>query len=226
MTKPVSIDVYYDYGCPYVYAAAVWLRDLQCKLGDKLIVNWKYFPLEQVNSGEGPEWKLWDQPADFVSRGRTAFHGAIAAKRQGPEAFNAFHFALLDAKHLDNKNGTPQKVVVDVARAAGLDMKRFEDWMTYRCFRKSGEIRASRSSSVFWYTDTRLSRQFRRLSQNASGTEPEKTLEVWEKVRRLIQGRRLRKSNGPSNQRTISSPQMSSTDRAGRCDPGREYSMV
>ncbi len=190
MTKPVSIDVYYDYGCPYVYAAAVWLRDLQCKLGDKLIVNWKYFPLEQVNSGEGPEWKLWDQPADFVSRGRTAFHGAIAAKRQGPEAFNAFHFALLDAKHLDNKNLGRRKVVVDVARAAGLDMKRFEkDLDDLSLLQEIGrDYEAGRSEFGVFGTPTLV------FPDNSAAylkmrpaPEPEKTLEVWEKVRRLIQ---------------------------------------
>ena len=126
VSKPVTIDVYYDYGCPYVYAGAIWLKNLKDQLGDDLTINWKYFPLEQVNSGEDESWKLWEQPASFVSRGRTAFHGAIAAKRQGDAEFEAFHFALLDAKHLDGKNLGRRNVIVEVAKVTGLEMKRIE----------------------------------------------------------------------------------------------------
>ncbi|MDP9472752.1 MAG: hypothetical protein M3Q71_19155, partial [Chloroflexota bacterium] len=62
------------------------------QLGDRLQVNWRYFPLEQVNSAEGPEWKLWEQPDSHRSRGRVAFQAAIAARNQGDEAFERFHW--------------------------------------------------------------------------------------------------------------------------------------
>jgi predicted DsbA family dithiol-disulfide isomerase len=125
-TEIKRVDVYYDYGCPYVYAAAIWLRDVKEYLGDTLEVTWRYFPLEQVNSAEGPDWKLWEQPPDYVSRGRSAFHGAVAARLQGQEAFNAFHYGLLAAKHEHGKNHGRRSVVIDVARAAELDMDAFE----------------------------------------------------------------------------------------------------
>lgn len=126
MSTRTKVEVFYDYGCPYVHAAALWLKDVQCALGDELELSWRYFPLEQVNSAEGPEWKLWEQPEDYVSRGRGAFHGAIAARNQGDQAFLAFHYALLYAKHVDGKNHGRRNVVVDVAKSAGLDMARFE----------------------------------------------------------------------------------------------------
>ncbi|MGE3799132.1 MAG: DsbA family protein, partial [Thermomicrobiales bacterium] len=126
MSEPVTLDVYYVYGCPYVYAAAIWLRDLKALMGDDLTLNWKYFPLEQVNAGDDPDWKLWEQPLDFSSRGRMAFHGAIAARNQSEAAFEAFHYALLDAKHLDGQNLGRRQIVIDVARRAGLDVAGFE----------------------------------------------------------------------------------------------------
>ena len=103
VSETIKVEIFYDYGCPYVHAAAVWIDSVKAALGDRLQVTWRYFPLEQVNSVEGPEWKLWEQPADYKSRGRGAFHGAIAARNQGDDAFERFHLALLKAKHVEGK---------------------------------------------------------------------------------------------------------------------------
>jgi 2-hydroxychromene-2-carboxylate isomerase len=126
VTKPLKIEIYYDYSCPYVHAAALWIKDVKEALGPNLEINWRCFPLEQVNSAEGPEWKLWEQPLDYVSRGRMAFHGAIAAKQQGEDAFLHYHYLLLDAKHVDGKNHGQRKVIMEVARRADLDVVSFE----------------------------------------------------------------------------------------------------
>lgn len=125
MNDPIKIDIYYDYGCPYVHAAAVWIKEVKKQLGDRLQVRWRYFPLEQVNSAEGPDWKLWEQPLDYPSRGRGAFMGAIAARRQGGDAFERYHYALLNARHVDGKNHGRHEVLLEVAGEAGLDVDAF-----------------------------------------------------------------------------------------------------
>ncbi|MDP9364785.1 MAG: DsbA family protein [Chloroflexota bacterium] len=96
------------------------------EIGDQLRVNWRYFPLEQVNSDKGPDWKLWEQPDSHRSRGRPAFQAAIAARRQGDEAFDRFHIALLLAKHEDGKDHGRRQTLLDVARSVDLDLERFE----------------------------------------------------------------------------------------------------
>ncbi len=126
MDEKISFDVYYDYACPYAHGASVWLRNIKKQSGDKINVNWRYFPLEQVNSAEGPEWKLWEQPANYKSRGRVAFHGAIAARRQGEDAFERFHYTLFDLKHIDGKDHGRRETVLEAAEKAGLDLKKFE----------------------------------------------------------------------------------------------------
>ena len=95
-------------------------------LGDRLQVNWRYFPLEQVNSAEGPDWKLWEQPDNYRSRGRPAFHAAIAARNQGEDAFERFHAALLAAKHEDGQDHGRRETLLAVAESVGLDTERFE----------------------------------------------------------------------------------------------------
>lgn len=126
MSDPIKIDIFYDYGCPYVHAAAVWMDRVKGQLGDQVDVTWRYYPLEQINSQEGPEWKLWEQPEDYKSRGLGAFHGAIAARQQGEDAFGAFHLALLKAKHEDGKEHSKRETLMEAAQVAGLDIATFE----------------------------------------------------------------------------------------------------
>jgi predicted DsbA family dithiol-disulfide isomerase len=82
--------------------------------------------LEQVNSAEGPDWKLWEQPDSHRSRGRVAFQAAVAARLQGEDAFDRFHFGLLRAKHEEGQDHGHPATLRAVAEAAGLDLDRFE----------------------------------------------------------------------------------------------------
>ncbi|MGH2560658.1 MAG: DsbA family protein [Thermomicrobiales bacterium] len=89
-------------------------------------MNWRCFPLEQVNSPEGPEWKLWEQPPEHRSRGRAAFHAALAARNQGEDAFERFHFALLQSKHDAGNDHGQRTTIMAAAEEADLDLARFE----------------------------------------------------------------------------------------------------
>ena len=66
--------------------------------GDKLQVNWKNFSLEQTNNKQGEDWRIWEQPDDYPSRGLPAFRAAEAARLQGEEAYERMHFALLEGR--------------------------------------------------------------------------------------------------------------------------------
>ena len=50
----------------------------------------------------------------------------MAAKRQGAEAFDRFHLALLRAKHETNQDHGKPKVLQSVAASVGLDTDRFD----------------------------------------------------------------------------------------------------
>ncbi len=95
-------------------------------MANRVRVNWRYFPLEQINSPEGPEWKLWEQPPEHRSRGRDSFHAAIAARNQGDDAFDRFHLALLEARHAAGQDHGRRQTLLAAARDAGLDPGRFE----------------------------------------------------------------------------------------------------
>ena len=127
MNDIISLDIYFDYLWPYVYNAAVWLQRVKESLGSKLIIDWKYFSLEQVNSTKGAQWKIWEQPEDYPSRGLHAFSAAEAARLQGEAAFNSFHIALLRAKHEQNRDIAEMNTLLEVAESAELEMTQFRN---------------------------------------------------------------------------------------------------
>jgi len=95
--------------------------------GDNLQIDWRPFFLAQINSKEGPEWKAWEQPEDSPQLGLLAMRAGEAARRQGSKAFEAFQLTLLKARHEDRKDLANPEVVMEAARASGLDMAQFRE---------------------------------------------------------------------------------------------------
>ncbi|MBI3954362.1 MAG: DsbA family protein [Chloroflexi bacterium] len=96
------------------------------ELGDRLQIEWRYFSLEQVNQKHGPDWKVWDQPASYESRGNPSFMAAEAARRQGEDAFLRMHEELLKARHEEKRLFTDRETLMLAAQRAGLDLERFQ----------------------------------------------------------------------------------------------------
>ena len=122
----IEIEIFYDYNCPFVYRAAKML-DAVAESGERgLRLSWRFFSLTQVNRHPGEatdSWSVWAAPESEAVRGRLAFKAAEAARRQG--RFDAFHRALLDARHRERLDIEREAVVEEVAVAAGLDLDRF-----------------------------------------------------------------------------------------------------
>ncbi|MBO19394.1 MAG: hypothetical protein CL732_02490 [Chloroflexi bacterium] len=112
-----------------MYNAAVWLSKVEESTGQAIEVDWKPFSLAQVNSDKDQDIKLWEQPEmkDGSDKTFLAHMSALAAKRQGPEAFKGFFMALLRARHEDKKDLLDPAVMEEAAVAAGLDMARFRE---------------------------------------------------------------------------------------------------
>ncbi len=126
MDDTITLDIYFDYLCPYVYRAAVWLQRVKAGIGPKLTIDWKYFSLEQVNSQQGSQWKIWEQPENYSSRGLSAFRAAEAARRQGEAVFSSFHIALLRAKHEQGRDIADMSTLTEVAESVDLEMAQFQ----------------------------------------------------------------------------------------------------
>lgn len=90
----------------------------------ELSVRWRYFSLTQVNHRGDEGWTLWDAPADEHVRGRHAFAAGEAARRQGEAAFQRFHRALLDLRHVSRVHADSPQAIEEAATLAGLDHAR------------------------------------------------------------------------------------------------------
>jgi predicted DsbA family dithiol-disulfide isomerase len=121
VAEALSIDVFYDYLCPFVYRASVLLDAVQRSGKRDIEVRWRYFSLTQVNS-KNDGWTVWAAPASEPVKGRLAFAAAEAARRQG--LFEAFHRLMLVARHRDRLDIDAPAVIEEVAVAAGLDVEQ------------------------------------------------------------------------------------------------------
>ena len=68
--------------------------------------------LAQINSKEGDDWKVWEQPGILDGSDTTllAHQAGLAAKRQGRDAFESFFMSLLKARHEEKKDLTDPQV--------------------------------------------------------------------------------------------------------------------
>ena len=126
MAKIFTFDVFVDYACPFVYGSSFWLDAVRRKSDYKLKITWKFFPLEQINHPDGPDSRFYATPAGERSKGLLAMRGAIAARNQGADAFNAFHLTYLKMKHVEKLGHGRKSVILDAAKRCDLDMRRFE----------------------------------------------------------------------------------------------------
>jgi predicted DsbA family dithiol-disulfide isomerase len=143
--RPIRLDVFADYLCPWCYNAAVRLCDVEGAYGDQVEVRWRAFPLipdhrpgrlstEQTRIGRqkvaaeepGAPFVLPSPGTALPASSLPALTAAKAAERQGREARATFHRALFAAHFRDNLDIGRPDVLWRLAVACGLDMARFE----------------------------------------------------------------------------------------------------
>ena len=124
--RELEFDVFFDFQCPFVNAAAMWLHNVEAELGYPLRATWRAFPLEQVNSANGDDWKLWEQPDSYPSKGLPGFRAALAARRQGQKPYHDFVWELLNLRHNEGRDLGDPATIDEAAQRAGLDRERLD----------------------------------------------------------------------------------------------------
>lgn len=128
----MQVTIFFDYVCPYVYRASQWLETVQARVPELELV-WRYFSLSQINNRE-PGWEVWAGPrhnpegwsSDPRLRGLRAQWAAEAARQQGAEAFQRFHYALLRAIHQDQRSLYSDEATRQAAEEAQLELPQWE----------------------------------------------------------------------------------------------------
>ena len=162
-------------------------------MGHEVDVNWRYFSLEQVNNKHGPRWKVWEQPEDYASRGLPAFQAAEAARRQGEEAFDRFHYALLAAKPEHKQDIADLDTLVEVAEGVALEMPRFKKDLSDRGLLSKlakDHTFAVESLGVFGTPTLVLAENQAVFVKMAAPPPPEDTMGVFAEIQHLAEQRR------------------------------------
>lgn len=193
MNDRVAVDIYFDYACPFVNSAALWMDEVARQLGEQApLVSWKFFPLEQVNAPEDAKVAIWDLPADRRSRGRDSLHAAAAARRQGSDVFHRFHLALLGLKHDDGQDHGMAATLEEAARRAELDLDRFRADVADRSL--LGEVRddyttAREQLGVFGTPTFVFPNGNSAYLQTLPAPPPEDAVPVWEDFVSIVRDR-------------------------------------
>lgn len=125
--------VYFDYLCPYSWR----LAELIALSGASQHVEWRHVSVYQLDhdtrwrlekSAERFQWQIWNIPLEPEDgsgcKGLLPFLASVAARAQGPAAYDRFRLGLLRAAHLEGRP-LDRETAGDVARLAGLHMPRF-----------------------------------------------------------------------------------------------------
>lgn len=128
----MKLTVFYDFLCPIAWRTSRWL-DLVVAQRPDVVIDWRFFSIEQVNTPAESSWKLWEQEHDYAPgkqgwenfRGLNLFWGGAAARRQGAAAAAAFRAKAYEARHHDQVDVVSRAGVAAVAATCGLDMVQY-----------------------------------------------------------------------------------------------------
>ena len=98
----------------------MWLDRVKKSGQYDLDISWKNFQLQQANSKEGSEWKVWNLPDRSETRSMVAAVAGEAALCQGRDSHARFHLALLTARHGPGARAAlnDQEIVAGIAAKA------------------------------------------------------------------------------------------------------------
>ena len=116
----ISFAITYDYLCPFARNANEAVVEA-VESGSDWDVTFRPFSLQQNHNGD-EEMPVWDHDLDAdMGSGVRALLWSIAVREEFPESFRTFHVALFAARHDRALDVGDEKVLREVALAAGLD---------------------------------------------------------------------------------------------------------
>jgi 2-hydroxychromene-2-carboxylate isomerase len=94
-TFPTQVDFYFDPLCPFAYQTSLWIRDVRHQTG--LVIDWRFFSVEEVNRKEGtpPMWERETAPS------WTALRIAAWLRRREMALCDAWYAACGRARHVE-----------------------------------------------------------------------------------------------------------------------------
>jgi 2-hydroxychromene-2-carboxylate isomerase len=109
------IDFHFDLMCPYAYQTSLWIREVRAQTG--LVVNWRFFSLEEVNRTEGKKHP-WEREWSY---GWSLMRIGALLRRESMEALDAWYAAAGRLLHVEGGKPHDRAVARQIVAALGHD---------------------------------------------------------------------------------------------------------
>jgi len=113
--RPRSVDFHFDVMCPWAYQASLWIRTVRELTG--LVVNWRFFSLEEVNRAEGKKHP-WEREWSY---GWSMMRIGALLRRQGMDQLDSWYAAAGRALHVDGEKPHHRDVARHILARIGFD---------------------------------------------------------------------------------------------------------
>mgnify|MGYP003311534128 FL=1 len=114
-TNPTEVDFHFDVMCPWAYQTSKWIRNVRAQNG--LIINWKFFSLEEVNLREGKKHP-WERDWSY---GWSMMRIGAILRRQSMENLDKWYERSGRALHEEGKRPHDPDVARHLLEEIGMD---------------------------------------------------------------------------------------------------------
>ena len=114
-TNPTEVDFHFDVMCPWAYQTSKWIRNVRAQNG--LIINWKFFSLEEVNLREGKKHP-WERDWSY---GWSMMRIGAILRRQSMENLDKWYERSGRALHEEGKRPHDPDVARHILEEIGMD---------------------------------------------------------------------------------------------------------
>ena len=114
-TNPTEVDFHFDVMCPWAYQTSKWIRNVRVQNG--LIINWKFFSLEEVNLREGKKHP-WERDWSY---GWSMMRIGAILRRQSMDNLDKWYERSGRALHEEGKRPHDPDVARHLLEEIGMD---------------------------------------------------------------------------------------------------------
>jgi 2-hydroxychromene-2-carboxylate isomerase len=115
MTGVSSVDFHFDVMCPYAYQTSRWIRDVRAQTG--LVINWRFFSLEEINRQEGKKHP-WEREWSY---GWSMMRIGALLRRHDMDDLDRWYDAAGTALHVHGRKPHDPEVARALLEELGLD---------------------------------------------------------------------------------------------------------
>jgi predicted DsbA family dithiol-disulfide isomerase len=118
---PSEVDFYFDTMCPFAFHTSLWIREVRRLTG--LVINWRFFSLEEINRKEDQKHP-WERP---IAYGWTPLRIAAHLRRQDPDLCDRWYLACGTALHIEGRRPYERDVAVELLAGIGVSAEAWDD---------------------------------------------------------------------------------------------------